>query len=173
MAEDCATGLDFGPLFDLIGQFFANAAQTYFFRAVLDDPFDRHGPANRRRPFRNDNDAEAFAPFNPIPNLADNHIDIIGNLRNQNDISAAGHSGMKGNPAGIAAHDLQNHDPVVGLGRGVKPVQRPAGDPDRGIKAESPFGQRNVIVNRFWHTDHFDAQLLQFQRYGMRSVAAD
>jgi hypothetical protein len=50
MAKNSATRLDFGALFDFIGQFLANTAQADFFRAIFDDPFDRQPAANRRRP---------------------------------------------------------------------------------------------------------------------------
>ena len=47
-----------------------------------------------------------------------------------------------------------------------------AGDPDRGIKAESPFGQRNVIVNRFRNTDDGKTASVELFGNGQRTFAA-
>src|SRR5437762_2918651 len=73
-------------------------------------------------------------------------VDVEGLLGDQDDVGATGHAGVGGDPAGVAAHDLADHDPVVGLGRGVEPVDGVGGDLDGGVEPEGEVGGRQVVV---------------------------
>ena len=69
-------------------------------------------------------------------------------------MGAAGHSRRAGDPAGVAAHHLDDDDPVVRLGGGVKTVDRVAGDLHGGIEAEGVVGAGEVVVDRLGDADH-------------------
>ena len=76
-------------------------------------------------------------------------------------------------PAGVAAHDLDDDHAVVRLGRGVQPVDRVGGDLDRGLEAEREVGRGEVVVDRLRHADDVDAVLVQLARDAERVLAAD
>ena len=76
-----------------------------------------------------------------------------GPLGHEDDVGAAGHARVGGDPAGMAAHDLHDHDAVVGLRRGVQPVDRVGGDLHRGVEAEGVVGAGKVVVDRLGHAD--------------------
>ena len=55
--------------------------------------------------------------------------------------------GVDGEPAGVAAHDLDDDHAVVGLGRGVQPVDRVRRDLHRGLEAEREVrGARSLSI---------------------------
>ena len=85
-----------------------------------------------------------------------------------------GDAGVGGDPAAVATHHLDDHHPVVALGRGVQPVDGVGGDLHRGVEAERDVGADDVVVDRLRHAD--DRQpVLGVQPAGdaQRAVAAD
>ena len=69
-------------------------------------------------------------------------------------VGPAGEPRVERDPAGVAAHDLDDDDPVVRLGRGLQPVDGVHGDLHRGREAEGVVGGREVVVDRLGHADH-------------------
>ena len=94
------------------------------------------------------------------------------NFRNQDDIRAAGHARVNGDPAGVTAHDFEHHHAVVAFRRGVQAIQRIRGAGHRGIKPERDRGGGEVVVNGLGHADDGDAGLVHLLRDGERPVAA-
>lgn len=64
-----------------------------------------------------------------------------------------GHSGLQRDPARVAAHHLDDHDALVGLGGGLQPVYGLGGDADRGVEAEGAVGGRDVVVDGLRYAD--------------------
>ena len=60
-------------------------------------------------------------------------------------------------PAGVAAHHLDDHDAVVRLRGRVQSVDRLGGDPDRGVEAERVVGRAEVVVNGLGHANDGNA----------------
>ena len=56
--------------------------------------------------------------------------------------------GVDGDPAGVAAHHLDDDHAVVRLGRRVQAVDRVGGDLHRGLEAEREVGAGEVVVDR-------------------------
>jgi hypothetical protein len=75
--------------------------------------------------------------------------------------------------AGVAAHDLDHHHPVVGLGRRVQPVDGVHAHLHRGVEAERELGGRQVVVDGLGHADHVHALGRQLGRHAQRVLAAD
>ena len=65
---------------------------------------------------------------------------------------------MHGDPAGVAAHHLDDHDAVVRLGGRVQPVDRFGRDGDRRVEAERVVRAGEVVVDRLRHADHGEAR---------------
>ena len=66
---------------------------------------------------------------------------------------------MHRDPAGVAAHHLDDHDAVVRLRGGVQPVDRLGADRDRGVEAERVVGAREVVVDRLRDADDRRAEV--------------
>ena len=94
-------------------------------------------------------------------------------LGDQNHVGAARDPGVEGDPAGVAAHDLDDQDPVVALGGGVQPIDRVGRDLDSGLEAEGAVGSREVVVDRLRDADHPHAVLVQPIGYAERVLATD
>ena len=95
-------------------------------------------------------------------------------LRDEDDVGAAGETGVEGDPAGVAAHHLDDQDPVVAVGGGVEPVDRLHRDVDRGVEAEGVVGGAEVVVDRLRHADHVEPVLgVQPRGRAQRVLAAD
>ena len=67
-------------------------------------------------------------------------LEVERDLRDQDDVGAAGDAGVERNPAGVAAHHLDHHDAVVRLGGRVQPVDGVGGE------ARPPCRSRSVFV---------------------------
>ncbi len=59
---------------------------------------------------------------------------------------------LRRDPARVAAHHLDDHDPAVGLGRGVETVHAFGGEGDRGVEAEGDDGPVEIVVDGLGHT---------------------
>ncbi len=68
--------------------------------------------------------------------LARHLIEAIRDFRQQNDVGAAGNAGMERDVAGVAAHDLQHHDPGVACGRRLQPIERLGRDRNRRVEPD-------------------------------------
>ena len=100
---------------------------------------------------------------------------VVGerDLRDQDHVGAAGDSGVEGNPARVAAHDLQHHHAVVALGRGVQAVEGVGGAGHGRVEPEGHHGAFQVVVDGLGHAHQGDAALEQLLADAQRAVAAD
>ncbi len=80
--------------------------------------------------------------------------------------------GVQRDPAGMAAHHLDDQRAVVRLGRRVQPVDRLHGDVDRGVEPEGVVGGVEVVVDRLRHADDVDAHLAEPGRHAEGVLAA-
>ena len=99
-------------------------------------------------------------------------LDVEGLLRDQDQVGAAGEPGVEGDPAGVAAHHLDDQHPVVAVGGRVQAVDRLHRDVDRGVEAEGVVGGAEVVVDRLRHADDLQAVLLVQARGGAQRVLA-
>ena len=100
-------------------------------------------------------------------------FDVERLLGNQGHVSAGGEPAVQCDPAGVAAHHLDEHHPLVRLGRGVQPVDGLGGDGQRGVVPERHVGAVDVVVDGLRHPDHGDVLLRQPVRGRQRALAAD
>ena len=69
------------------------------------------------------------------------------NLGDKDDVRATGNAGLQRDPAGIASHDFDSHDPVMRFGGGVDFVDRIGGRVQGGVKAEGHVGGGQVVID--------------------------
>ena len=74
--------------------------------------------------------------------------DVERNFRNQNRVRAAGDARIQRNPARIAAHHLDDHDPAVRFGGRVQPIDRVGRERHRGVEPETVRRADDVVVDR-------------------------
>ncbi|OPZ14536.1 MAG: hypothetical protein BWZ10_01892 [candidate division BRC1 bacterium ADurb.BinA364] len=173
MAQNRRPGLEAGFLFDLLAQHIGHSAQPHRIGACRIEAFDRHLPADGPGAFGNDDDAESLSAVAAFHDHPADFVQIVWNLRQQQHVAAAGHSGMQRQPSGIASHRLDDHHPVVRHRRGVQPVDGFGDDLHRGVEAEGVIGFADVIIDGFRHSNGAQAFFRQFAGDGQRAVAAN
>jgi hypothetical protein len=80
---------------------------------------------------------------------------------------------VKRQPAGVAAHHLDDHHAVVAHGGGVDLVEAFAGGVHGGVEAEGALAAFQVVVDGLGHADAVDAVFDQVRGAGHGAVAAD
>jgi len=100
-------------------------------------------------------------------------LDGEGNFRDEDDVRAAGESGVEGDPSGIAAHEFDDHDAVMGFGGGVDAVDGVGGDVDGGVKAEGDVRGREIVVNGLGDSDDVESLGGEIEPDLLGAVAAD
>lgn len=83
----------------------------------------------------------------------------VGDLRQEDDVGAAGDARVQRDVAGVAAHHLENHDAMVAGRRGLKAVEGVDRDVDGGGKADGGVGSGDVVVDGLGDADHGNAAL--------------
>lgn len=84
-----------------------------------------------------------------------------------------GHTGVERDPAGVAAHDLDDEDALVGLGGRLQPVEGLGGDGDGRVEAEGDVGGGDVVVDGLRDPDDRQARLGEEVRRLEGALAAD
>jgi hypothetical protein len=105
--------------------------------------------------------------------LAADAVVAEGDLRDEDDAGAAGDAGVRGDPAGVAAHHLDDHDAVVARRGRPEAVERVGGEGHRGVEAEGDDGAAEVVVDGLGHADDGDAGPEALEGDGEGAVAAD
>ena len=100
-------------------------------------------------------------------------LDVERVLGDEDLVGTAGDARGDGDPADVVTHDLDDHDAVVRLRRGVHPVERLGGDADRGVEADRAVGAPDVVVDRLRGADHPDTGLGELPGGREGAVAAD
>ena len=96
-----------------------------------------------------------------------------GDFGDENHVRPAGDARAEPDPAGVAPHDLHDHDAMVRLRGGVDLVDRVGGRAHGGVEAEGDLGGAEIVVDGLGHAHDLHALLKQFLGDGLRSVAAD
>ena len=83
--------------------------------------------AGQHRPLGGHHEREPLALRLPLENLAADTLERQRNFGQEDDVAAAGDARVEGDPAGMAAHHLENHHPLVAGAGGVESVERIGG----------------------------------------------
>ncbi len=153
VAQDGDPGFEAGAPLDLLGQPGPDAAQ-----AGVAERVDRRarrwpgGPPRRRALGRDgslghDHDGRELAAGVPARQPLAHGVESKGDLGHEDLGRAAGHTGVGGDPADVAAHHLAHDDPVVRLGRRPQAVDGVGGDLHGGVEPEGDLGARQVVVD--------------------------
>ena len=119
-------------------------------------------------------DQRVFPPFAfPLQHLSADVVERPGNLGQEDHVAAAGDPRMKGDPARMAAHYFEHHDPLVAGGGRVEPIEGVGGAGDGGIEAECKRRAAEVVVDCLRHPDHGDAVFMKLLGDRERAVSAD
>ena len=172
MAEHDRAGLLPGEALEPRGDELARAAQSL---CLADGGrFDeRHVAVFRLRALGHDNDAEMGTERVARVNSRGDRVDVVRELREQDDVGAAADPGVEGDPPRIPSHHLDDHDAPVRLGGRVQAIDGVGGKGHRGIEPEAIGGADDVVVDRLRHADDWDAELAEPMRKAERAVAAN
>ena len=100
-------------------------------------------------------------------------FDVERLLGDQRHVRAGGQPGVQRDPAGVPAHHLDEHHPLMRLGGAVQPVDGLGRDLQRGVVAECDVGAVDVVVDGLGHPDDGNVLLGEPVRGGQRALAAD
>ena len=134
----------------------------------------REGALDRERALgHHDDRGEALPRLVAVLDDPADLVDVERPLGHQHHRRPAGDAGPGGDVARVAAHDLDDHDPVVRLGRGVQPVDGVDAHLHGGVEPEGHLGGGQVVVDGLGHPDHGQALGGQPRRDAERVLAAD
>src|SRR5699024_4782926 len=119
------------------------------------------------------NDPVALALLEALLHAGADLVDIEGELRQQDVVSATGHARMQRNPAGVTAHNLNDHDALVGFRSGVQTVDGLGGHGDGGVEAEGVIHAIDVVVDGLRDPDDRDAVIMQELRAPQGTITTD
>ncbi len=128
-------------------------------------------PADRLGALGDDDDRREVAVEAAADQLAD-PLEVERQLGDQDHVGAAGEPGVEGDPAGVAAHHLDDQHPVVAVGGRVEAVDRLHRDVDRGVEAEGVVGGAEVVVDRLRHADDRRCRASSCRREAAPSVSS-
>ena len=89
-------------------------------------------------------------------------VEVEGDLGDEDDVGATRHARVQGDPASVAAHDLDDEHTVVRLRRRVQAVDRVRGDGHCRVEAEGVVGGVEVVVDRLGYADDGQTMLGEF-----------
>ena len=115
----------------------------------------RHGSLCHR------DDREAGTSRLSLEDRVRHRLDFERDLRKQDGIGSAGEPCTECEPAGVVAHDLGDHDPVMRVGGRVEAVDRVGGDPHGCVVPERRVGTPDVVVDRLREGDDRNADLVE------------
>src|SRR6478736_543004 len=173
VAEGGHAALDAGAALDLAGEDRADATEDLV--AVLVDlgRRDLHGARLGHRPFRDDDDGGEAALLVAVDDPLADLVDVEGLLRHERDGGASGEARPDRDVADVPAHDLDDEDAVVRLGRRVEAVDGVRADLHGRLEAERHLGQGDVVVDRLRHPDDGEPVLVQAVDDTHRARAAE
>ena len=140
-------------------------------RLLLDGLADLDGRASA---FRYDDDAVALACVVHLLDLLAHRVDVELDLRDEDELSAACDAGHHGQPAGVAAHDLNEHDAAMCRSRIAQLVDGIDDRVGRRVAANRVVHAPDIVVDRARQADDWQARLLREQRAACQTaIAAD
>ncbi len=109
------------------------------------------------RPLGDDDDREVLAAIVAAQHSGSQILDRRRHLGDDDSVGAAREPRVGGDPAGVAAHHLDHHHPVMGLRGGVEAVDCVGGDLHGGVEAEGEVGAADIVVDRLRNADQRQA----------------
>src|SRR4029077_2513634 len=121
-----------------------------------------------------DHDGEVLPAGVPLPDRLRDYLEVDLARRHEDLVGPPGDAAHHGDPTGLTAHHLDDHDAVVRLGGRVEPFDRLGRDEDRGVEAEGVVRAREVVVDRLGDADDRELMLgVQARCDAERVLAAD
>ena len=174
MTKNGYAGFNSGLLFDLTAEPVSNTAQLYVAK-FIDVPPLRYGlmVLIRSSALGDNDDGKLPSAIDPFADQSANFIEAELPFRNKDAIRAAGHAGMRGDPARMPAHHFHHHHAFVGFRRRVQAVDSFRDDLHGGIEAERVVGPCKVVVDCLRHAnDRITFLLTEPVRYAERIFAS-
>ena len=100
-------------------------------------------------------------------------FDIEGPLGHEDRCGPASDTCPRGQVAGVAAHDLKHHEPVVGCRGRVQAINRVGGHVERGIEPDADIGSPDIVVDRLRNRHHGESCVVNHLASHHGAVSAD
>src|SRR5438067_5225006 len=141
MPEDHGSSFKSGALFELQGKRIGYSSEPSMTELVSFSALhDWAILGSKLRSLSHYHYAEISAALVPPPDFGRYLVYIEGLFRDQNDISSACYAAVDSDPSGIASHDFNYHHAIVGLSRGVNPINGFSHNINCCIESKSEIG---------------------------------
>src|SRR5712692_12055676 len=100
-------------------------------------------------------------------------LDIEFVLRNDAAIGSAGHGRKHSGETRVTAENFDDHETLVGAGRGAETVDHLNGARDAGAEADAVVSAGDVIVHGLGNADDFEPFFVETNTVAERVVAAN
>src|SRR5690606_12545664 len=106
--------------FDLAGDNLPNAAELHLLPRGLGTD---HSTLGQVSPLGNDDQRELLALALAMQDIVANVLEAPRNFGNQDDVATTRDARVQGDPAGVASHHFEHHDPLVARSGGVQAIE--------------------------------------------------
>ena len=153
-------------------QHLGHTAQSHRLGPACLDRLHRELPAARLGTLGHTHHGEALARRTLAAHRG-NGFDLVVDLGQQDDVGRRGQARFEREPAGVAAHGLDQHHAAVALAGGLHPVQRFGHGRHGGVEAEAALHVGDVVVDGLGHTHRAQAVAVERIGDGHGAVATD
>jgi len=105
-------------LFDFGGDHGADASESHLACVFILATGD-HVSGGQVGTLGHNNQCKTFSVAFAVEDFVADIFERPGDFRDEDHVTSAGDARVKGDPAGVSAHHLQHHDPLVAGGRGM------------------------------------------------------
>ncbi len=151
----------------------AYASQTNLVMTLPYDFLYHHVATSGASSLGHNDDAEALTLSASLLDELAHPIDIEGYLRNEDDVTPSGNASMERNPSRISPHNLDDHNPVVGLGSGVEAVDGLGHHVYSRIKSKGDISGAEVVIDGFGNPHNWNAKSQKSYRDVEGSIPSD
>ena len=124
------------------------------------------------RAFRDNDDREAAAALVSLLDSLDNLVDVVGDLREQDDVRAARDACVERKPSDFVAHDLHNKDAAMGARCRVNVIDALCRDINCALEAEGHVRAPQIVVDGLGKSDYIESFFTEQVGRLVRAVAA-
>ena len=119
------------------------------------------------------NDSEAAALFISLFYFINHFVDVVRNLREQNDIRSACHTCVQSQPSHLVSHHFHNKDSSMRSSRRMNTINRIGRNVHCTLKTKGHISSPEVIINGFWQGNYIQSLFSQQISRLVRTVSAE
>ena len=173
VAQDGDAHLLADPLLDLKSQLLGDPGKTLMTELVHTAAAQLHRALDGFGALGHHADEVRLALLEALLDHPAHLLHVIGLLRDECHMRPGCQPRVQRDPAGVAAHHLDQHHPLVGFRGAVQAVDGLGGDLQCGVVAECHIGAVDIVIDGLGHPDNRHTLLVEPVRGRQGSLATD